>query len=105
VVTQGPALSRTTLTLSVRHGGGCEEHRFTLRAEPRSADAPTTQVLLLHHDDGGDRCRALVTTPLSLDVADHLGADCTERIELRTWPQDTQKSTWTLDLEPPVGCE
>jgi len=105
VVTAGPTLSRTTLSLSARHGGGCEEHHFTLRADPRSEETPTTQVLHLHHDDGGDRCRALLTTVVSLDVADHIGADCTERIEIRTWPQDTAQSSWTLDMKTPMGCD
>ena len=101
-VTVDPVVKDRALVLTVRYGGGCETHGWTLRGGPRTSEDPTVQPLWLHHDAAGDKCRALKMEELTLPLEDHLGADCTEQIELRV-PGD-EKLRWRVPLERPQGC-
>ena len=61
-----PEISGSKLTLQVRHGGGCAEHRWSLAAGGEAVDGVLPVNLV--HDDGGDRCRALKIYPVTLDI-------------------------------------
>lgn len=102
-VTEGPTLEGTTLAMLATHGGGCKDHVFSPRLDPRSEDAPSTQVVHVHHENNGDTCRAMVRTEVSIDLADLL-EDCTEAVEVHAWPVDGDH-VWTLEMKPPYGCD
>ncbi len=61
-----PEVSGSKLTIQVRHGGGCAEHRWSLVARGEAVDGVLPVNLV--HDDGGDRCRALKIYPVTLDI-------------------------------------
>lgn len=59
-----------TLTIVVRHGGGCGTHRFSLAASRAFRESNPVQVsAVLTHDAGGDACRALLTRTLRYDLS------------------------------------
>lgn len=58
-----------TLTLEVRYGGGCAEHRFQLVGQGSFQESwPVGLVLILAHDDGDDPCDGLLHTTLRFDL-------------------------------------
>jgi hypothetical protein len=58
-----------TLVMSVRYGGGCEDHLFTLCWDGGFAESHPVQARLsLQHDARGDLCRALITEELEFDL-------------------------------------
>jgi len=58
-----------TLSLEVRYGGGCREHRFALLIDPAFMESHPVQVAArLAHDADGDLCRALLTQTLRYDL-------------------------------------
>lgn len=58
------------LSLVVRYGGGCEEHRFALLVDPAFRESHPVQVgARLAHDSRGDLCRALLTDELTFDLS------------------------------------
>jgi hypothetical protein len=58
------------LRLRVVHGGGCKTHGYGVSWDGAFLESAPPQVRLrLHHDDGGDRCRALVRRVLRVDLA------------------------------------
>lgn len=98
-----PTLKGDTITLTVTHGGGCEEHTFALQPGPRTGG---TLPLKLVHDAHGDRCRAMLTTELSLSIAPFTAeGDCTESIALSAFPASESTTQWVLALDPAVGCD
>ncbi|WP_147468412.1 hypothetical protein [Corallococcus interemptor] len=60
------------LTLKVRHGGGCKEHRYGLAWDGRftktAAGEPRAELTLLH-DANNDRCKAMVYKELAFDLS------------------------------------
>lgn len=102
-VVEEPEVRDHELALTVRYGGGCARHAWTLRPDPRTAEAPMTQVLVLHHDANGDTCRAVKQEALVLPLEDHLGPDCTDRVELRVAP-GSSKERFVLPVLPAAGC-
>ncbi|WP_158620158.1 hypothetical protein, partial [Corallococcus sicarius] len=60
------------LKLSVRHGGGCREHRYGLAWDGRftktAGGEPRAELTVLH-DANNDRCKALVYKDLSFDLS------------------------------------
>lgn len=57
------------LTLQVRYGGGCREHRFALVVTRLFMESHPVQVpARLSHDAGGDLCRALLQETLRFDL-------------------------------------
>lgn len=59
-----------TLSLEVRYGGGCREHRFALLIDPAFMESFPVQVAArLAHDADGDPCRALLTRTLRFDLS------------------------------------
>lgn len=59
-----------TLSLEVRYGGGCREHRFALLVDPAFMESFPVQVAArLAHDADGDPCRALLTRTLRFDLS------------------------------------
>jgi len=99
-VTGEPTLKGTTLVVPVQYGGGCADHAFTLKPSPRTADAPATQQLALHHDANGDKCKALLRKDVTLQLGDQL-EDCTRAVVLTVSPA----KGYELKLDPPVGCD
>lgn len=59
-----PALISDSLSVMVAYPGGCADHAFTLGS---SVDGDTA-VVWLRHDDGGDRCEALITERIRVAV-------------------------------------
>ncbi|GMT99867.1 hypothetical protein KH5H1_39870 [Corallococcus caeni] len=62
----------TVLTLHVRHGGGCKEHRYGLAWDGRftkTAEGEPRAELTLLHDANNDRCKALVYKDLAFDLS------------------------------------
>ncbi len=48
--------------ISVNYSGGCEEHEFTLFADPRIMKSmPPQQNIVLKHNSNGDKCRAHIS--------------------------------------------
>jgi hypothetical protein len=59
-----------TLHLRVQYGGGCRTHRFALVAGTAIAESyPPYSLFRLAHDGDGDRCDALVTRDIRVDLA------------------------------------
>ncbi len=59
-----------TLSLEVRYGGGCREHRFALLIDPAFMESfPVRVAARLAHDADGDPCRALLTSTLRFDLS------------------------------------
>ena len=57
------------LTVGVRYGGGCREHRFQLVASSTFAESEPVQTpVVLTHDARGDLCRALLSETLRYDL-------------------------------------
>jgi hypothetical protein len=64
------SLDGDVLTLEVRYGGGCREHRFALVSSPAWRLSMPPQVgLVLAHDADGDMCRALLSETLRYDLS------------------------------------
>lgn len=62
--------SGRTLTAEVTYGGGCAPHRMDLVAWGGWLESNPVQVnALVTHDDGGDRCKALVTQERAFDLS------------------------------------
>lgn len=65
----GHDIQGDTLSLVVRYGGGCREHRFALLIDPAFMESLPVQVAArLAHDADGDLCRALLTRTLRFDL-------------------------------------
>ena len=63
-------IENDTLRLHVRHGGGCERHRYALVAWNGWLESNPVQAgVLLAHDSRGDACRALLFPVLRFDLA------------------------------------
>lgn len=59
-----------TLSLDVRYGGGCRDHRFALLIDPAFMESFPVQVAArLAHDADGDPCRALLTRTVRFDLS------------------------------------
>lgn len=63
------AIEGDLLTLDIRYGGGCKEHRFALLIDPAFMESYPVQVFArLAHDADGDMCRALLYDSLHFDL-------------------------------------
>ena len=59
-----------SLRVSLSHGGGCGEHRFTLVATgPAMKSLPPKFPLTVLHESTGDPCRALISRELAFDLS------------------------------------
>ncbi|TSC23609.1 NigD-like C-terminal domain-containing protein [Corallococcus sp. Z5C101001] len=72
LVVESQSVKGHVLTLHVRHGGGCKEHRYGLAWDGRftqtAAGEPRAELTLLH-DANNDRCKALVYKVLAFDLS------------------------------------
>lgn len=58
------------LKIAGDHGGGCREHAFAACWPGVFSESSPVQVALdLHHDDGGDRCDALLFRDVYVDLS------------------------------------
>jgi hypothetical protein len=58
------------LKLTVQYGGGCEKHIFTLYTNGMYMKSlPPQMSMQLHHEDNDDRCRALITETIAIDIS------------------------------------
>jgi hypothetical protein len=58
------------LKLTVQYGGGCEQHIFTLYTNGMYMKSLPPQISMqLHHEDNDDRCRALITETIAIDIS------------------------------------
>jgi hypothetical protein len=62
-----PAIDGSTLTMKLRHGGGCAEHGWSLA--PAGAAQRGQLTVQLVHDANGDLCKALLMEEVKLEVA------------------------------------
>lgn len=63
------AVSGDRLTLELQHAGGCRVHRYALATDGEEGlSLPPTYTLYLAHDADGDRCEALLTVRLRVDL-------------------------------------
>jgi hypothetical protein len=63
-------VSGRTLTADITYGGGCASHRMDLVVWGGWLESDPVQVnALISHDDGGDRCRALVNETRAFDLS------------------------------------
>ena len=64
------SMDRDSLAVTVRYGGGCEEHDFYLLGNCAwvDGDPPRMQAVLLQNSHG-DTCKALITRTLRFDLA------------------------------------
>ncbi|MCA9737256.1 MAG: hypothetical protein R3E98_03780 [Gemmatimonadota bacterium] len=63
------AVAGDTLTLEVRYGGGCAEHRFQVVGQGSFQESwPVGLALILAHDAGDDPCDGLLQTTLRFDL-------------------------------------
>lgn len=63
-------IKRDILTMTVRYGGGCEDHEFELYWDGLFMESHPLQVRLsLSHNSNGDMCRALLTDELYFDLS------------------------------------
>lgn len=59
------------LHLTVQYGGGCGDHSFTvLGSKMIMKSMPPQRPVMIVHDAGGDRCRALLTEELVVDISE-----------------------------------
>ncbi|RKG94844.1 hypothetical protein D7X32_40920 [Corallococcus carmarthensis] len=69
---ESQSVKGNVLTLHVRHGGGCKEHRYGLAWDGRftktAAGEPRAELTLIH-DSNSDRCKALVYKDLAFDLS------------------------------------
>lgn len=69
---ESQSVKGNVLTLNVRHGGGCKEHRYGLAWDGRftqtAAGEPRAELTVLH-DANNDRCKALVYKELAFDLS------------------------------------
>ncbi len=62
--------SISTLTLTVSHGGGCEEHDYMLVADEQFKESAPPEVdIRLIHDANGDTCEAGIQKELTFDLS------------------------------------
>lgn len=56
--------------LTVGYSGGCGEHKFdVVGSEMIMKSLPPQRPVLILHDAGGDKCRALITEQLTVDIS------------------------------------
>lgn len=61
--------ARDTLRVDVEYGGGCATHRLRLIVGGAFMESYPVQVRArVSHDDGGDRCKALIRRALRIDL-------------------------------------
>jgi len=66
---QNPAVSGDTLTFTVSHSGGCKQHTYGVCWDGTLLEsAPPQARLKILHEDQGDRCEAVVTRDLQIDL-------------------------------------
>ena len=103
-----PAVEVFVFRAVARHGGGCAEHEFTIQSMGVGRSQPPTALLRLHHNGNGDRCRALLMTPVEIDLKPVLAEmGCVGRVSIAAPPAtDPQAAGGVLmfDVEP-TGCE
>lgn len=68
---QDIAVEGAMLRLTVRHGGGCEQHAFAACWDGFFDDSlPGRAALVIHHDANDDFCDALITRDVLIDPAE-----------------------------------
>ncbi len=68
---QEVAVEGSMLRLTVRHGGGCEQHAYAACWDGFFDDSlPGRAVLVIHHDANDDMCDALLTRDVLIDPAE-----------------------------------
>ncbi|MHA7629302.1 hypothetical protein [Corallococcus sp. M7] len=69
---ESQSVKGNVLTINVRHGGGCKEHRYGLAWDGRftktAAGEPRAELTLIH-DANNDRCKAMVYKELAFDLS------------------------------------
>jgi hypothetical protein len=64
------SLLHDILTLTVKSGGGCALHDYTLYGDIRFIQSRPVQAdVYLSHDSHGDRCDAIITNTVSFDLS------------------------------------
>ncbi|RKG67866.1 hypothetical protein D7W79_34855, partial [Corallococcus exercitus] len=69
---ESQSVKGNVLTLHVRHGGGCKEHRYGLAWDgsfTKTASGEPRAELTLLHDANNDRCKALIYKDLAFDLS------------------------------------
>lgn len=66
----GTRISGDTLFANVQYGGGCEEHTFTMNTTGAWMKSMPPQLhIYLEHRANNDRCRALITKEIAIDLS------------------------------------
>ncbi|MCO4746375.1 MAG: hypothetical protein KC912_16380 [Proteobacteria bacterium] len=103
-----PTVENNVFKAVARHGGGCAEHEFSYRVINKGRSQPPTAIGLLHHNGNGDRCRALLVTPVEIDLNEALkDQGCIGKVSIAVPPVDgaDEPSKALLFAIDPVGCE
>ncbi len=63
------SLVHDILTLTIKSGGGCARHEYTLYGDIRFIQSRPVQAnIYLSHNSNGDRCDAIITNVVSFDL-------------------------------------
>lgn len=91
-----------------RHGGGCAEHTYTFELTGTGRSMPPTALGTLKHNGNGDACRALLITPIEIDLHAALeGKGCFGRVSIATPTVDDPQAVGgaqVFDMDP-IGCD
>ena len=104
--TPTPAVEGHVFKAIARHGGGCAEHAYSLDFRGVGRSMPPTALLTLKHNANEDACRALLITPLELDIHAALeGKGCFGRVAISMPPTSSEESSaGVFDIDP-IGCD
>lgn len=107
--TPAPSVEGNVFRAVARHGGGCAEHEFTYEVTGMGRSMPPTALGALKHDGHGDKCRALLVTPIEIDLAEALaGKGCVGRVTIGAPPATAEGAVGgalIFELGPKIGCE
>lgn len=88
-----PSVEDNIFRAVARHGGGCAEHEFTINWTGTGRSQPPTALGALVHNANGDKCRALLITPIEIDLGAALADQrCIGAVSLATPPADSEKA-------------